>query len=267
MNRKEWTQEEIEYLKNNYKLPYKDLIKKLNRTRGAIQIKLKRLGYTKNKYELTKRNFNKSFFHVIDSEEKAYWLGFIFADGCIYVQDENSKQLKITLQLSDKNFLKKFIKSIDGDFNVKEGKKKAFGKIYGYCEVNFRCKEMVTDLQQYTTPNKTNTVRMPKIPEELERHFLRGFADGDGCFYCGNKTNRKSFEIISNSSKMLDDIKNILEKNNIKSSIYKKKNGNLKLGIYNFSELKKLHNYFYDNCNIYMERKYIKSQKILNLAS
>ena len=43
---------------------------------------------------------------------------------------------------------------------------------------------------------------------------------------------------------MLYDIKDILKENNIKSSIYKKKNGNLKLGIYNFAELKKLHSFF-----------------------
>lgn len=267
MNRKEWTEWEIEYLKNNYQLPYKELISVLNRTRGAIQIKLKRLGLTKNKYELTKREFNKSFFHCIDTEEKAYWLGFICADGCIYIKDENSKVLKINLQISDSDFLRKFIKSINGNFDIRQYEKKSFGKIFGVCEVCFKCKEMVSDLQQYITPNKTNIIRMPKIQKDLQRHFLRGFSDGDGCFYCGNKKNRKSFEIVSNSPKMLEDIKDIFKENNINSNIYRKQNGNYKIGIYNFEDLIRLHNYFYNDCNIYMERKYVKSQKILNLAS
>ena len=31
-----------------------------------------------------KHNLNKDYFKNIDNEEKAYWLGFIAADGCIY---------------------------------------------------------------------------------------------------------------------------------------------------------------------------------------
>ena len=30
-----------------------------------------------------KKNCNENFFDIIDTEEKAYWLGFIYADGCI----------------------------------------------------------------------------------------------------------------------------------------------------------------------------------------
>lgn len=50
----------------------------LNLDRGQISKKLKELGYS------TERNpIQKDIFSIIDSEEKAYWLGFLYADGYI----------------------------------------------------------------------------------------------------------------------------------------------------------------------------------------
>lgn len=229
-------------------------------------MKLKRLGLSRITYKIIKRNFNKCYFKIINNEEKAYWLGFICADGCI-VDKNGQKRLKITLKRGDKIILEKFIESIEGDFQVKDKITKLNGKIFEISEVNFNSKQMVIDLQQYITPNKTDTLEMPNIRKDLIRHFLRGFSDGDGSFYCGNKSNRKAFEITGNSPKMLYKIQEIFMENNIKNQVYKVKNGNLKLGIYSFEGLKILHEYFYKDCKIFLERKYKKSQEIINLAS
>lgn len=50
-------------------------------------------------------SIDESFFETIDSEEKAYWVGFILADGCI--NDFKGWTLVVSLQLGDINHLRK----------------------------------------------------------------------------------------------------------------------------------------------------------------
>jgi hypothetical protein len=42
--------------------------------------------HTKQKYKI-----NEDFFQEIDTEEKAYWLGFLYADGYIHVRSHQVK--------------------------------------------------------------------------------------------------------------------------------------------------------------------------------
>ena len=53
-----------------------------------------------------KYKYDINYFEVIDTEEKAYWLGFIYADGCI--SNDNKQQLIIELCKQDKIVLEKF---------------------------------------------------------------------------------------------------------------------------------------------------------------
>ena len=100
---KQWNKEEIKFLKDNYKdMSYKEIAIKLNRTENAIKVKTNKLGLIKSKYI-----YNKDYFKVIDSEEKAYWLGFIYADGYVCANDTGS-ELGIELQVGDIEHLKKF---------------------------------------------------------------------------------------------------------------------------------------------------------------
>ena len=53
---------------------------------------------------------NEAFFEIIDSEEKAYWLGFIAADGCVY-----RRTLSINLNIKDKAHLEKLIAILNSE--------------------------------------------------------------------------------------------------------------------------------------------------------
>ena len=63
--------------------------------------------------------FNKDYFEEIDTEEKAYWLGFIYADGSI---NPSKNGLEISLKYSDKTHLQKFKKSIKYSRDIVTGK-------------------------------------------------------------------------------------------------------------------------------------------------
>lgn len=266
-----WSNEEDDFLKKNYlKMTYEKLGKQIGRKRSAVQHRCRKLGLIKS-YSSFKKQLNSDFFSIIDTEEKAYWLGFICADGCVsFNKNTNSYNFKITLQRRDSEFLNKFIQSIEGKFELKfkTAKIKNSDKIYETCEVCFKDKKFTSDLLQYFQTNKTEYLRIPQqIPSHLIRHFIRGFSDGDGCFYVNLEKRDKSFEIVGKCYDMLKDIQDVFRENNIESRIFKKRETNYKLFIGKITELEKLHKFLYDNATIYMERKYLKSQDILKLAS
>lgn len=72
----------------------------LNRSRSAIQHKISILGLSKTSYSNKKKELNDSYFHIIDSEEKAYWLGFISADGTINNYHSGSYGFKLSFTRS-----------------------------------------------------------------------------------------------------------------------------------------------------------------------
>jgi len=56
-----------------------------------------------NKQNITK--FNENYFDVIDNPDKAYWLGFLYADGAI---SSNNNTVELSLKSSDIKHLEKF---------------------------------------------------------------------------------------------------------------------------------------------------------------
>lgn len=267
-----WTQEQDDYLRLNYmNMTYEEIGKVIHRSRSAVQARCRKLGLIKG-HSSFKSKLNSDYFAEIDTEEKAYWLGFLSADGCVsYNNTTKSYMFKVTLQRRDSDFLRKFIKAIDGNFNLKlktaRIKCKNEYKEFDTCEVSFRDKKFTSDLLKYFGTNKTEYLRFPDIPDELKRHYIRGFSDGDGCFYCNVEKRDKSFEIIGKCYDMLDDIRKELLRNNITSKIYSKRKTNWKLGIYQLKEIVKFVSYLYEDATIFMKRKYDKSQEILKLAS
>jgi intein-encoded DNA endonuclease-like protein len=152
---------------------------------------------------------NKDIFSVIDTEEKAYWLGFLYADGNI---SSSSNRISIALKESDRSHLEKFKKFIDGNINI------LYKKSVNACVISFRCKEMKKDLVSLgCVPNKTWIINsIPNIKDELKIHFIRGFFDGDGCITYGNKKKDGkyciSINIVSNKN-MLQSICNFFNEN------------------------------------------------------
>jgi len=121
-----------------------------------------------------KHKLNRNFFETIDTEAKAYWLGFITADGCIC-----RKSLKIALNKKDEEHLKKFLIDLDSNYHI--------GDTKNNCKLlNITSIKMYKDLQNLgLTPNKSLTIKPCKmIPEYLLRHYWRGLIDGDGCIRC-----------------------------------------------------------------------------------
>ena len=209
---------------------------------------------------MRKYSFNEHFFEKIDSEEKAYFLGLIFADGCI-INDVKKYRYQVTLKLhiKDKHILESFIKSVKGEMNVWEHGQREM------VEVHFSGKKMVNDLINLgAVPNKTFTLQYPIINESLEKHFLRGYFDGDGCIRVKvdkrDNTKRGDLRIVSGSLHMLDKINermNILFGVNL-NKLYGPKDKDYKyIGWSGMSDIEKIYHGFYDNSKLFLNRKKI----------
>jgi intein/homing endonuclease len=126
-----------------------------------------------------KHQFNEDYFKEIDSAEKAYWLGFITADG--YVNEDRNFMI-IKLQERDKKHLEKFIQAINGDMNmIKSQYHNITGNKQYYAEVN--SKKFVNHLKNLNirqAKSANEHVCKDKIPKEFIKDYIRGLWDGDG---------------------------------------------------------------------------------------
>ena len=131
---------------------------------------------------------NEDFFEKIDSEEKAYVLGFIAADGAVQPQ---ANKIKIDLKSVDEDILLKIQKAMGHHNKLSHyiNKNRTFEdktKFYD-CPISrlvINSKKIVEDIQKYGVgPKKSNTlnIRFDLIPDEFFFDFLRGYFDGDGC--------------------------------------------------------------------------------------
>jgi len=157
---------------------------------------------------------NCKYFDNIDTEEKAYWLGFIFADGWLSLEKSRKQhRYRFGIELSKKDAiqLKRFKKAIDSDaiisYRVRDGKNGV--KIKLAClrigNQDF-CKRF---LSYFPSGFKSRLIKFPDIAKPLVWHFIRGFFDGDGCISL-NRHNRLRLSIKSNSKQFLVSIQAII---------------------------------------------------------
>lgn len=223
----------------------------------VLQIVRRNGGQTRTTKETSKRyTFNENYFSKIDSEDKAYWLGFILADGCICRND-----LIIVLKESDASHLDKFIKCIGGD-NVyqKVESDNSWGK-HDAVRLSIRSKKMFNDLMALgITPNKSLTATVPmNIPKKLIRHFWRGVVDGDGtmCYY-NNKKGKYQYRYLAvgltGSKSVVESFIDYIKKaSGILLRLNKDKNvWRTKTACFNAVEICSL---LYNNSVIYLDRK------------
>lgn len=195
---------------------------------------------------------NENFFDVIDTEQKAYYLGWIMADGNISINN-GQYSLKIHLALHDKEIIDNFLIATESrnKTKVKEGEHPSY-------YVSLTSVHMCKKLMNFgVVPRKSGFEIFPEaIPEQLKHHFVRGIFDGDGIASIASK--RSGFV---GSKDMLLSILEVMGEEN-KWLIENKRNKNIFyfLGGKKFS--KKLYNYLYNDATIWLSRKRKNLEKI-----
>jgi hypothetical protein len=243
------------------------LSKYYNRATSSINSLLTRRNIIirKRVYE-NKYNADYNYFKEIDTEEKAYWLGFIAADGSVTNNTEH-RMLYIRLGIEDKEHLVKFLSDIKATHTVKE---------YEYknkcCQIVINSKQLVEDLAQWgIIQRKTYNLVLPDISDHLMRHYIRGYFDGDGSFtyhaVSGRKHKDPEFNITGLDS-FVEKIQDIL----IKECGLSKTKMDYRFDDQPWAQFKyvgrlqvcRIYHYLYDDANVYLTRKFDSIQPYLN---
>ncbi len=212
---------------------------------------------------MRKYKLNENYFEQINTEDKAYWLGFIAADGCIVSCSKQTKSLRLRINIHEKDeeYLIKFKKCIEGNMPIKKFKSNK-GKRFesNQVKIDINSNKLCEDLIKVGVNfRKTFDLKMPNVPYDLVVHFIRGYFDGDGCIskyiIKGTDKYRFTFEIVGQSEDILIYFQDYFKKNNITVNLYTRKSNNSRLMICSKRELIKIYHLFYDECNICMERK------------
>lgn len=225
---------------------------------------------------------NHTIFDNIDSELKAYLLGFYLADGCL---TKKSSTITISVSEKDKELIELFRAAICMYNKItisKPYKNKTTGFITKpMATITFRSKHIADTLTKYKMGiRKTYSIidTLDFIPNNLMIHFIRGYFDGDGTVHCSNiekiykiksgetrisKSRNFNWSILSNKSEHLILIQKFLKDNyNISSNILNDSRGHYLLEINKKEDFFKFRDILYKNSEFYLKRKKDKYMEI-----
>ena len=256
-----------------------DIAKVAQDTRGlmALRNRLLKLGVStvkdmrKYRYKISaackRYELNEHVFDAIDTEEKAYWLGWLFSDG----YNHSSKcQVALRLQEEDVEILYKFQKFLQTDAPIHTYKRttKINSLNRNYNEL-LLCSPYLSErlAELGCVQAKTLILSFPNIPSSLHQHFIRGYFDGDGCFSVTSRKDRKNpnskiyqFNIVGMPEVLLKIQDIIVQNTGVKKLPLKTRAGakvkTLHYGGHNVC--KKILDYLYKNATIYLKRKHDK---------
>jgi hypothetical protein len=258
--------EDRDKIKNLYEYE-KYTTKKLSEIYGVTQkgilyvlhkknAKIRHQGEEHRKYDV-----NENFFETIDTQEKAYCLGFFLSDGY-----NNTKNGAIEIQQT---------KDIDIIFKIREllyNERKP--KLKLNCSKSYRIyihrKKISEDLEKLgCMQNKTYKVIFPEfLKEELIPHFIRGYLDGDGCI-CITKNGGIAVAITGTKkfcSKLKKIIKNKINVNSYICTEHRCKDAIKKISFGGRKACLTLLNWIYNDSKIHGDRKYKVYQKIKGIV-
>ena len=257
-----------EIIKEYYeKLSSKYLAEKYNVAKATMTkfLKLHNINLEKPYGFYRKYSLDETFFDNIDSEEKAYFLGLLYADG---YNSEQRNTVRLCLAEEDKETVLSFAKALKTNKPVRYQIKNQPNRKNVYV-LDIISARMSKRLKELGCPQaKTFLIKFPDfLDKSLINHFIRGYFDGDGHIGITGKVARFSLvgteDFCDSVTKIFSDILGVHSRivkihpercNNITSFVVQ---GN--------QQIIKVANFLYQNATIFMQRKYDKYLEILKV--
>lgn len=242
------------------------------------QIKFIEDNYPLYTNHFSNRRIRHDFFSEIKTELQAYLLGFYAADGNI---NEKRKTFRIHLQKQDSAlvYLYKDIISPDARvFTIGEhqttGRNGMLITAHESFGVDITSTKLCNDLVNLGIGYNKSYVNLhiPKMPENLIRHFIRGYFDGDGSFIewlaveKGKSDRiRGKFEICGKTISIFDEFIKFFAEHNIKINLnFLKRDNMYRISTSSKNEIIKIFHLLYDDSNFYLTRKFEKFNRHVN---
>lgn len=218
---------------------------------------------------------DENVFDVIDTEEKAYWLGFLMADG---YNHEDRNAICLRLQSEDLEILEKFKAFLKSDAPIYTYSRitKVNHLHRHYSEVRVNSVHLSQQLSKLgCIQGKTYLLEFPTcVPNSLINHFIRGYFDGDGCI-CVRPRKRKNstyieyqLTIVGKEDAILKMQDFIVKETGVsKTKLERPKNNFAKVIHYTGRKVvTKILDYLYRDATIFLKRKHDKYLEISNTA-
>lgn len=233
---------------------------------------LEEMGIDRNQKRFVRKyNLDENYFDKIDTPNKAYILGLLYADGsnCI-----SKGTVSISLQEEDKDLLEDIRKEIQSGKPLEYldySKKNDFGYAYkNQYRLLLFSKHMCNQLNDVgMIPNKSLKLKVPNLDEHLYSHFIRGYFDGDGSLTIRYTQDNKLRVLTTFTSTecFCNKIKDIIQQsvgipcgNVYDASCHN--NVTRVLSVSGIRQNQKLHSWLYQDANLYLQRKYDKVQML-----
>ena len=260
MKKIEFSQEQIEDILNKYQNNWSQ--QKIADVYQVSRTVIKRILETQNngiaiRDRTSKYKYQQDIFENINTAEKAYWLGFLAADGCNYQREHNASVI-LNVHEKDIEHLIKFKQFCCTDAEIKsyvgyEG----FSNQTPMCKITLNSKKISNDLiDKGVLPNKSLILQPPKISKEFYKPFILGYFDGDGSISKTSQYNNYSIS-IQGTKEMLTWICEIL---NWDAKLEKRNNNSdansyyIRCGGTNKPYL--ILNQLYNSCETHLNRKF-----------
>jgi len=210
------------------------------------------------------------------NEEDAYWLGYLFADGCLttYLRKDNTRVgiLCLVSGLKDLEQMHKFSTYVEGYVHTYDDHVSVVAKRSpDWCELE----------KLGFGDGKTFRLSMPKLQPQLIHHFIRGFFDGDGWatqdrhqrlplgkagFTCATLSFLEELQLILTSMHIASTIQigaAVGSRYSIKGKVGVRKNNTWQLVIRKIESFNSFHDYLYTNATLYLSRKKDKFAEVI----
>lgn len=254
------TEEEQDFIVEKYRqglssIKIQKLLPRLTLGMVTNTLRRKHVCMRSNKENSRRFNVNHHFFDEIDSEEKAYWLGFIAADGFVDIQNH----IGLSLSVRDRSHLEKFRKAINSEYQIHDYvNHSGYKNDYHYSRLMITSEWMKNTLAKHgIVEQKTLVLKFPTtIPEELVHHFIRGYFDGDGSLSYDSIRNQYQIKIVGTKD-ILSNILSCFQREHLK--LYKRHEEDTNtfyISIGGNNQVLSLMNLLYSDATVYLDRKY-----------